>query len=397
MAADAGEGANGSKGDPATAAQDDAAGEWRARRLQELRAAIDVADARIVALLNERMRHVVEVGRLKNGTGAPISIYQPEREAQVLQRVARANQALGGPLPDTAVAAIFSEIMSAGRALQRPLRVAFLGPEGTFCELAMLKQFGNSVQAHSCASIDEAFHAAESGETDYAVVPVENSTEGGVSRSLDLLASTPLTIVAEVSVPVQLHLLARKAEIGAVRRIYGIPIAMAQCLAWLDRHVPGIERIPVTSNGEAARRASEDPDAAAVAGEQAAARYGLQTVASFIQDVAGNRTRFGVLARQEGTLPLPSGDAESVPYKTSLILSVANRAGAVHEMLSPLARHGVSMTRLESRPARTGAWEYLFFVDIEGHANQAPVAAALDELRRTCAFFRCLGSYPGAQ
>ncbi len=392
MAADVGDGAGSA---PAGAAQEDAAGEWRAQRLRELRDAIDQADARLVELLNERMRHVVEVGRLKNGTGAPI--YQPDREAQVLQRVARANRAHGGPLPDAAVTAIFREVMSAGRALQRPLRVAYLGPEGTFCELAMLKQFGSGVQAHPCGSIDEAFHAAESGETDYAVVPVENSTEGGVSRSLDLLVSTPLSIIAEVSVPVQLHLLARTAEIGAVRRIYGIPIAMAQCLAWLDRHVPGIERVPVASNGEAARRASEDPGAAAVAGEQAAARYGLQTVAAFIQDEAGNRTRFVVLARQAGTLPPPAGAAEEIPYKTSLILSVANRAGAVHEMLSPLARHGVSMTRLESRPARTSAWEYLFFVDIEGHANQAPVAAALDDLRRTCAFFRCLGSYPRAE
>lgn len=350
-------------------------------RLKQVRDAIDAIDLQLVEGLNERARLVAEVGRIKQDAGAPV--FHPEREAEVLRRVVKASR---GPLPAEAIEAIYREIMSAGRAIQRPLTVAYLGPQGTFSELALLKKFGSSVQSQSCASIDEVFRAAESERADYAIVPIENSSEGAVSRSLDLLLTTPLCIVAEVSVPVHLHLLTRSASLEGVTRVLAHPQALGQCIGWLNAHVPTLERVPVASNAEAARQASLDPTAAAIAGDQAAVRYGLQTVAALIQDDANNRTRFVVLGRH--------ASQRSGKDKTSLILSVANRAGAVYEMLAPLARHGVSMTRFESRPARTGAWEYHFFVDVEGHAGDANVAEALRELQQICAFYRCLGSYP---
>jgi chorismate mutase/prephenate dehydratase len=272
--------------------------------------------------------------------------------------------------------------------MERPLAVAFLGPAGTFSELAALRQFGAGVRMEPCASIDEVFRYAEAGRSDYAVVPVENSTEGAVSRSLDLLLITPLRIVAEVSVQVQHHLLTLDGALENVQRVFVHPQALAQCITWLNQHLPGQDRIQVASNAEAARLASLDPAAAAVAGENAAQRYGLQIVVRQIQDDPLNRTRFLVLGQQECA---PTGHD-----KTSLILSVHNRAGAVYDMLAPLARHGVSMTRFESRPARTGAWEYYFYVDVEGHAAEPELAATFEELRQACAFFRFLGSYPRA-
>ncbi len=350
-------------------------------RLKQLREAIDAIDLQLVERLNERARLVAEVGRIKQDSGAPI--FQPEREAEVVRRVV---QASGGPLPDAALEAIYREIMSAARAIQRPLTVAYLGPQGTFSELAMLRKFGNSAQPQSCASIDDVFRAAEAERADFAVVPVENSSEGAVSRSLDLLLATPLQIVAEVSVPVHLHLLTASGTLEGVTRVLAHPQALGQCVAWLNQNAPQLERVSVASNAEAARLAGRDPTAAAIAGDQAAVRYGLQTVAALIQDDAHNRTRFVVLGRH--------ATRRSGNDKTSLILSVGNRAGAVYEMLAPLARHGVSMTRFESRPARNGAWEYHFFVDVEGHASDAHIAAALQELQQTCAFYRCLGSYP---
>ncbi|SPE32493.1 P-protein (Includes: Chorismate mutase; Prephenate dehydratase) [Burkholderiales bacterium] len=350
-------------------------------RLKQVRDAIDAIDLQLVELLNERARLVAEVGRIKQESGAPV--FQPEREAEVVRRVVGASR---GPLPASSMEAIYREIMSAGRAIQRPLTVAYLGPQGTFSEHAMLKKFGGSAHSQSCASIDEVFRAAESERADYAVVPIENSSEGAVSRSLDLLLATSLFIVAEVSVPVHLHLLARAASLDGVRRVLAHPQALGQCIAWLNQNAPTLERVSVASNAEAARLASLDPGVAAIAGDQAAVRYGLQTVAELIQDDVHNRTRFVVLGRDQSQ--------RSGNDKTSLILSVANRAGAVYEMLAPLARHGVSMTRFESRPARNGAWEYHFFVDVEGHGSDANVAQALRELQQSCAFYRCLGSYP---
>ena len=351
--------------------------------LKALRQAIDEVDRRLVALLNERARLAQEVGRVKHAADAPV--FRPEREAEVLRNVAAGNP---GPLPEEALGAIFREVMSACRALERRIRVAYLGPAGTFSELALLKQFGSSAEALSCLSIDEVFRAAEAGGADFAIAPVENSTEGSITRTLDLLLATPLSIVAEVSVPVEHHLLTGSGSMQGVTRITAHAQALAQCVNWLNQHYPAVERQPVASNAEAARLASTDPTVAAIAGEAAASRYGLVPVASHIQDDPGNRTRFVALGRQHTQ---PSGRD-----KTSLILAVAHRAGAVHHMLAPLARHGVSMTRFESRPAKTGAWEYYFYVDIEGHERDPKVALALEQLRGECAFCKSLGSYPVA-
>jgi chorismate mutase / prephenate dehydratase len=351
--------------------------------LTPLREQIDAIDRQLLDLVSRRAQLAAEVGRLKLANASPV--YRPEREAEVLRSVAALNQ---GPLTAEALEPIFREVISACRAMERPLGIAYLGPAGTFSELAALRQFGTTVQLEPCGSIDEVFRCAETARADYAVVPVENSTEGAVSRSLDLLLTTSLKIVAEVSVPVQQHLLTLQGTLAGVQRVFVHPQALAQCLAWLNQNLPTLERVQVASNAEAARQASLDSSAAAVAGENAALRYGLRIAARQIQDDPQNRTRFLVLGRQECS---PTGQD-----KTSLILSVHNRAGAVYHMLAPLARHRVSMTRFESRPARTGGWEYYFYIDVEGHASDPALAAAFEELERECAFFRCLGSYPRA-
>jgi chorismate mutase/prephenate dehydratase len=368
---------------PAPRRRDPQAGAAMDEPLKELRRAIDEIDRKLVVLLSERARLAQEVGRVKDAAEAPV--YRPERETEVLRNVAAANP---GPLPQAALAAIFREVMSACRALERRIRVAFLGPAGTFSEMALLKQFGSSVEAVPCLSIDEVFRTVEAGGADFAIAPVENSTEGSITRTLDLLLATPLAIVAEVSLPVEHHLLTSSGSMQGVTRITAHAQALAQCVNWLNQHYPSVERQPVASNGEAARLASTDPSVAAIAGEAAASRYGLVPVASHIQDDPANRTRFVALGRQHTQ---PSGRD-----KTSLILAVAHKAGAVHHMLAPLARHGVSMTRFESRPAKTGAWEYYFYVDVEGHEQDPQVAVALGQLRDECAFYKSLGSYPVA-
>ena len=351
--------------------------------LAPLRVQIDAIDRQLVELVSRRAQLAAEVGRQKLVAGSPV--YRPEREAEVMRSVAALNP---GPLSGPSLEAIFREVISACRAMERPLAIAYLGPPGTFSELAAQRQFGSAVRLQPCVSIDEVFQTVEAGRADYAVVPVENSTEGAVSRTLDLLLTTGLRIVAELSVPVQHHLMSLGGTLEGIKRVLVHPQALAQCLTWLNQNLPGLERVQVASNAEAARQASLDPAAAAVAGESAAPLYGLQIIARQIQDDPQNRTRFVVLGLQDC---LPTGND-----KTSLILSVHNRAGAVHDMLTPLATHGVSMTRFESRPARTGAWEYHFYIDVEGHAGDPPVAAALAELQQACAFFRNIGSYPRA-
>jgi chorismate mutase/prephenate dehydratase len=350
-------------------------------QLKPLRESIDAVDRELVRLLNQRAHLAQQVGQLKQSNNAPV--YRPEREAEVLRKVAALN---AGPLADGAICGVYREIISACRALERPLHVAYLGPAGTFSELAMLKQFGTGVAGEPCASIDEVFRLAEAGTVDFAVVPVENSTEGAVSRSLDLLLQTRLRILAEVSVPVRHHLLTQSGSFEGITRVCAHAQALGQCVEWLNQHLPGIERMAVSSNAEAARLASLDATVAAIAGENAATLYGLLQAASHIQDDPQNRTRFVVLGRQDTQ---PSGRD-----KTSLILSVHNRPGAVCHMLTPLAQHGVSMTRFESRPAKMGAWEYYFYVDLEGHERDDKTAPALAALRSVCAFYKSLGSYP---
>jgi len=356
-------------------------------RLQPLRDAIDAVDRKLVELLNERARLAIEVGHIKHEAGAPV--YRPEREAEVLRKIAAINP---GPLTEAGLCGVWREVIGACRALERPVTVAFLGPAGTFSELALLRQFGAAVVRDPCASIDDVFRAVEAEGADYGIVPVENSTEGSVTRTLDLLLATSLRIIAEVALPVHHNLLTLDGSMRGVRRICAHAQALAQCATWLATHHPGLERAPVSSNAEAARLASTDPTVAAIAGDVAAQRYGLLAVATHIQDDPHNRTRFVVLGRQDTQPQKPPGRD-----KTSLVLAVPNKAGAVFHMLAPLEAHGVSMTRLESRPARSGAWEYYFYVDIEGHELDPKIAAALAALREVCAFYKSLGAYPAAQ
>jgi chorismate mutase/prephenate dehydratase len=279
--------------------------------------------------------------------------------------------------------------MSACLALEKPLAIAFLGPQGTFSQEAAIKHFGHAAVTAGHASIDEVFRSVESGAADYAVVPVENSTEGAVGRTLDLMLNTPLKVCGEVVLRVHQNLLRKVPGMDGIRKIYSHAQSFAQCHEWMNRNLPGVERVQVGSNAEAARLASQEENCAAIAGKAAAELYGLCTLGANIEDEPNNTTRFLVLGEHDSA---PSGRD-----KTSLILSAANRPGAVHELLAPLATHGVSMSKLESRPSRTGLWEYVFFVDVEGHREDAKVAQAIQELHERAAFLKVLGSYPLAE
>jgi chorismate mutase / prephenate dehydratase len=353
----------------------------REKELARRRAAIDALDLEILERLNARAAHAQAIGALKGGGAA----YRPEREAQVLARLQSANP---GPLSGEAVAGIFRQAMSACLALEQTLRVAYLGPAGTFSQEAAAKHFGDFVDMVPYATIDDVFRAAESGGADHAVVPVENSTEGAVGRTLDLMLQTPLTICGEIRLRVRQNLLSTAASLAEVTRVYSHAQSLAQCAQWLARHLPGAAPVAVPSNAEGARMAAGETGAAAIAGGNAAAIYALKILASHIEDVPNNTTRFWVLGR--GRVP-PSGRDE-----TSLVMSAPNRPGAVHGLLAPFATHGVSMTRLESRPARTGLWEYLFYVDLAGHETDPAVAAALRELVEKAPMIKILGSYPAA-
>ena len=353
--------------------------------LLSLRQRIDAVDREMLALLNRRAALALEVGELKKHEGSPV--FRPEREAQVIDGLKAAN---AGPLPNECVAPIWREIMSASRVLESPTRVAFLGPAGTFSEEAALGYFGSSILRLPCANFDEVFHVTATGAADFGVVPVENSTEGVVTRSLDLFLHTPLFIIGETSLFVRHNLLRRADSLQDISAVLAHPQALAQCNAWLSAHLPHAERRPVASNAEGARLAALDGTLAAIASTRAAGEFGLHVVAPAVQDDAHNRTRFAVITHPQRH-PAPKASGHDC---TSLVLSVTNRPGAVHDMLVPLKTHGVSMSRFESRPARSGQWEYYFYIDIEGHPDEPRVAAALAELRGACAFFKVLGTYP---
>jgi chorismate mutase / prephenate dehydratase len=353
--------------------------------LLALRAQIDALDRDLLNLLNRRAGMALQVGEIKKREGSPV--FRPEREAQVIDTLKALN---GGPLATESVAPIWREIMSACRSLETPLRIAYLGPAGTFSELAALGYFGASIVHVPCTSIDEVFRAASGGAADFGVVPVENSTEGVVARSLDLFLTTPLAIVGETSLYVRHNLLRKVEGFEGLQAVCAHPQALAQCHTWLNNHLPQVERRPVSSNAEGARLASLDASVAGIAAERAASEYGLHVLAPAIQDDPHNRTRFAVVALPEAH-PQPRASGHDC---TSLVVSVPNKPGAVHDMLVPLKTHGVSMTRFESRPARSGQWEYYFYIDIDGHPDQPHVAQALRELRSACAFYKLLGTYP---
>lgn len=350
-------------------------------KLKPLRERIDAIDAQILSLLSERGKVAQEVGHVKAETNAPV--FRPEREAQVLRGVADRNP---GPLKDKDVQTIFREIMSSCRALEKRVTVAYLGPSGTFSEQAVFQQFGTAIHTLPCVSIDEVFRATEAGTADFGVVPVENSSEGAINRSLDLLLATTTIISGEVSIAVHHSLMTKTGSMDGVKVVCAHSQALAQCQVWLNLHHPDVERRAVASNAEAAVLASQDPTVAAIASEMAGEQYRLGVVQAHIQDDPHNRTRFVVIGQlQTG----PSGKD-----RTGIVLAVPNKAGAVYNLLAPLEKHGVSMTRFESRPARIGTWEYYFYVDIEGHVHDAAVARALAELKDNAAFFKVLGSYP---
>lgn len=353
-------------------------------RLKPLRERIDAIDAQLIALLNQRAAVALEVGEVKKHFNAPV--FRPEREMQVIQRLQDMSD---GPLGSDHISAIWREIMAASRALEQTIRAAFLGPVGTYSEQAMFEYFGHSIEGVPCPSIDEVFRSVEAGAAEFGVVPVENSAEGAVSRTLDLLLQSSLTIGGELALPIHHNLLTSTGKLDGVTRVCAHPQALAQCQRWLTANVPHLERQAVSSNAEAARLAVNDPSVAAIAGDRAATHYGLGTVFTHIQDDPHNRTRFVMIGKQ------PTG--ASGHDQTSLIVSVANEPGAVFKLLEPLAAHGVSMTRFESRPARVGTWEYYFYIDVEGHRDDSSVAAALAELGQKAAFLKILGSYPRAR
>jgi chorismate mutase/prephenate dehydratase len=349
-------------------------------QLKQLRARIDALDRRLVKLLSERARLAQRIGGIKQGAA-----YRPEREAQVLRGIVAGNR---GPLPDAALARIFTEVMSSCRALEDSMSVAYLGPPGTFSQEAAVKHFGGAANLAPCPTIDEVFRQVETGATGYGVVPVENSTEGAIGRTLDLLLSTPAKVCGEVMLPVRQCLMSRSEKLSAIDKVYSHTQSLAQCQQWLARHLPRAERIAVVSNAEAARLAAREKRSAAVGSRTAAPLYGLKLLGRNIEDEARNTTRFLVIAEHDAA---PSGKD-----KTSLILSTRNVPGAIHELLTPFAANGVSLTRLESRPSRAGLWEYVFYVDVEGHRDQSHVARALAEVEPKASFLKSLGSYPAA-
>ena len=355
--------------------------------LGKVRRQIDSVDERIHALINDRARLAQRVGISKSQDGRTVDFYKPEREAQVL-RMARERNA--GPLSDEEILRLFREIMSACLAQQEPLKVAFLGPEGTFTQAAVLTHFGHSVRALPLVSIDEVFHEVEAGNADFGVVPIENSTEGTVNHTLDRFLTSPLKICGEVELRIHHFLMGSMNSLGRIVRICSHPQALAQCRAWLDDHLPNVEQVPVSSNAEGARRARDEKGTAAIAGDTAAEVYGLKVLAAEIEDRPDNTTRFLVLGRK---LFAASGED-----RTTLLLSVgrSDAPGALYRLLEPLAKHRVSMTRIESRPSRRKKWDYVFFVDIEGHSDDPHVSKALEALKKRSSLLRVLGSYPRA-
>jgi chorismate mutase/prephenate dehydratase len=358
--------------------------------LESIRERIDAIDADLHALINERARLAQQVGISKHASGHTVDFYRPERESQVLHLALERNRTARGPLRDEEILRLFREIMSACLAQQEPLKVAFLGPEGTFTQQAVYKQFGHSVRALPLTSIEEVFHEVESGTADFGVVPIENSSEGTVNNTLDMFLTSPLAICGEVELRIHHNLMGAMTALGQVERVCAHQQALAQCRGWLSENLPGVERVPVASNAEGARRARDEDGTAAIAPMAAAEVYGLNVLVPEIEDRADNTTRFLVIGRK--SFP-PSGQD-----KTTLLVSAAHTdaPGALFRLLEPFAREGISMTRIESRPSRRRKWDYVFFIDLEGHAETQPLADVLAKLKGQASLCRVLGSYPRA-
>jgi len=350
--------------------------------IDDLRRKINELDGQLVRLLNERTELALAIGRLKQQAGG--EVYVPAREKEVLERVAAQN---AGPLPPEALQAIYREVMSAALALERPVAIAYLGPPATFTHQAARARFGGSVGYVACETIGDVFAAVEKRSADYGVVPIENSTDGAVTHTLDQFVETPLKICAEIYLPVAHHLMAPGPRAG-LRRVYSKPEVFGQCRRWLHENLPGVEQVPVSSTARGAELAAREPESAALASRLAAELYGLSLLAEDVQDLGGNTTRFLVIGRRYG--PPTGGD------KTSVLFAVKHRVGALYAALATFKQHGLNLTKIESRPSRTKAWEYYFFVDFEGHADDEPVQRALAELGEHCTLMTVLGAYPRA-
>ena len=356
--------------------------------LGERRRRINEVDEQIQALINERARFAQQVGVAKGDLGSAVDYYRPEREAEVLRSVLDRNQ---GPLRDEEMLRLFREIMSACLAQQEPLKIGFLGPEGTFTQTAVFKHFGHSVRALPFHTIDEIFQEVESGAADFGVVPIENSTEGSVSNTLDMFLTSPLKIAGEIELRIEQHLLGQMKGLENVERICAHEQSLAQCRGWLREYLPHVELIGMSSNAAGARRARDEAGTAAIGPEVAADVYDLEIMVSGIEDRSDNSTRFLVVGRE---LLSPSGDD-----KTTILVSTGDTgkgAGVLHHLLQPLADHNVVMTFIESRPSRRQNWDYVFFIDVDGHAEESPVSDALAVLEKESSLFRVLGAYPKA-
>jgi chorismate mutase/prephenate dehydratase len=353
--------------------------------LSELRAKIDAIDEQILQLINQRASCAVEVAKTKIAQGEQGTFYRPDRESLVLRRIMGLNQ---GPLSDDTVAVFFRELMSACLALEKPLDVAFLGPEGTFSQQAVFKHFGNAVKAVSAATINEIFNMVENGNCQFGVVPVENSTEGVISHTLDRFLNSPLKICGEVEIRVHQNLMGLVNSLDEVTEVFSHQQSLAQCRQWLDRHLSNARCVAVSSNTEAARQASTNKQAVAIAGIVAAEIYKLNVIEKNIEDEPNNTTRFIIIGQQTS--------ASTGNDKTSLVVSTGNQPGALHKILEPFAKFGIGMVNIESRPSRQGLWDYIFFIDIEGHNEDKNIAQALDTVKENVKMFKLLGSYPKA-
>jgi len=360
--------------------------------IEGLRSRIDDVDRRLHALINERARLARQVGVSKGKEGRLVDFYRPEREAQVLRMALERNAAsrASGALRDEEVVRLFREIMSACLAQEEPLKIGFLGPEGTFSQTAVYKHFGHSARALALSTIDEVFHEVEAGHADFGVVPIENSTEGSVNHTLDRFLVSPLRICGEVELRIRQNLMGKMRSLREVKRICSHPQSLAQCRQWLQEHLPDVEIIAESSNAEAARRARDEKGTAAIAGETASEVYGLTILAADIEDRADNSTRFLVIGRRTF--------GRSGKDRTTLLVSTGHTEapGALYRLLEPLAKNRVSLTRIESRPSQRRKWDYVFFIDLEGHIDDAPVARALERLKSRASLYRVLGSYPRA-
>jgi len=353
-------------------------------KIQELRKKIDEIDNKLVDLLNERARIVIEVGNIKKTQ--KLDFHSPSREREILERLTTRNK---GPIPQDTLKAVYHQILSSSLSLERPLKVAYLGPRATFTEEAAMQQFGYAAQYVPVESIRDVFNEVERGRADFGVVPIENSTSGAVIYTLDMFIDSDLKIYAEMMLEVTQNLMNRSGKVEDIKKVYTIPPAAAQCRQWIEKHLPGVPVVDALSTAKAAEVAAEDPSIAAIASEMAALQYSLQIAARRIEDSQNNFTRFLVIA--------PKSPGKTGRDKTSIMFSIKDRVGALYQMLAPFAESGINLNRLDARPSGRKVWDYVFFLDMEGHVEDPKVAAAIDRLKDNCLFLKVLGSYPRCQ